>query len=634
MLRPRYWLEAVLTVARTFGVRGAVLRVLHEGRRGLGWFRAAPRHVLPTGDTDLGHVFRVSPDELRSATDPEAGLARAERVLAGSYQVYRWDWRPLPPGEAGWLEHPLTGSRAVDDVAWWRVAHLDPAFGDIKDLWEPARFAWAYDLVRGYVLTGDDRFAAAFHRRLEDFEASSPPFRGPHWACGQEVAIRAVALLYCEANLAGAASSSPEALARVWRLLAASGERVRDAIGYALSQRNNHAISEAVGLILLGSRLRGAHPEAAEWFGTGHRLLERLIREQFATDGWYIQHSFTYLRLALDQCILAERTLRAAGMALSPCAVARLGAAVDLLLAVMEPASGIVPNHGPNDGAFVHPITLAEYRDFRPVVTAASAMWRLPLPADIAADREVLAWLAVEAPAVAPARGDWLRSGRSGWVAARAGETAVFLRAGGYTSRPGHLDPLQLDVRVDGQEIVVDAGTYAYNAPAPWNNGLAGASVHNGPVVDGEEPGLRGPRFLWYRWPTARLISTSAAGGGWDLVAEVPGKARRIVRVRNRRVTVEDTVLAAGAQSAAVNWLLHPEADSTTVECDAGQLEYAGEDSLSGWFSPSYGLRVPSRFVRAVWGPCDNGTLRTVIQRGTDGGTTRGERGTREEALT
>ncbi|MBW3656190.1 MAG: heparinase II/III family protein, partial [Gemmatimonadetes bacterium] len=431
---------------------------------------------------------------------------------------------------------------------------------------------------------------------------------GPHWSCGQETAIRAIALLYAEANL----PHTPG----VAGVLAQSGERIADALGYAVSQRNNHAISEAVGLLALGARFRGQHPRAEAWLRRGRRWVARLVREQFADDGWYVQHSFTYLRLALDQCVAAERALRHEGRALSPAAAARLRAGAELLLTVMEPETGHVPNHGASDGAFVHPITLAEYRDFRPVATAAGALWGLPLPANVAPDRETLAWLGLDTPAAGRPLGDGLRVGTSGWAAARAGGTAVFLRAGRYTSRPGHIDPLHLDVRMDGREVVVDPGTYAYNAPPPWRNGLAGAAAHNGPLVDGLEPGVRGPRFLWYLWPEARLVSAGPAGDGYELVAEIPGTVRRVVRVLPGEVVVDDTVLRPGARQARVFWLLHPDADPGQVQVAGGQTGIAVEGDPAGWFSPGYGVRLPSRFVSAGWDPGRDPRLRTVVRRG------------------
>jgi hypothetical protein len=230
----------------------------------------------------------------------------------------------------------------------------------------------------------------------------------------------------------------------------------------------------------------------------------------------------------------------------------------------------------------------------------------------------VLAWLALDAPPVGPPLGDGLWTGASGWAAVRAGGTAAFLRAGRYSSRPGHLDPLHLDVRFGGREAVVDPGTYAYIAPAPWRNALAGAAVHNGPLVDGREPGVRGPRFLWYLWPDARLRSAVSVEGGYELMAELPGVVRRVVRVLEGEVAVEDTVLRPGAKEAAVCWLLHPDADPAQVEVQDGRSDSAREGAVAGWYSPGYGVRLASRCVRAVWEPARAPSHRTVIRAAAD----------------
>jgi len=600
-LPPRQWPEAALTLLRTFGIRGALLRARHELRLRGNRFRAEPRHRPDADEVPVRSPFRVDGASLAAVTMKDAAVDRADRVVAGFHQAYRWEWRPLPADAAGWLVHPFTGRSRDAFRPWWKTPHLDPDFGDIKDLWEPARFAWVYDLVRGWLVTGDDRYVRAFQEHLSRWYNANPAFRGPHWSCGQETAIRAAALLYAEVNLAGAPCWTQETRARIAEVLAASGERIADAIGYAVSQRNNHAISEAAGLVMLGVRFQGRHPEAGRWLASGRRWLELLVREQFAPDGWYIQHSFTYQRLALDQLVLAERALRAVGQRLSPDAVRRIRAAADLLFAVIDPATGEVPNHGANDGAFVHPVTLAEYRDFRPVLTAVCGTWGIPLPADVPADAEALAWLGLSYPPGGPAMVDGVRTGPSGWAAARVGDTRVFLRAGRYRSRPGHLDPLHLDVRVGGRELVVDPGTFSYNAPPPWRNGLATARVHNGPLVDGAEPGVRGPRFLWYIWPASDLVHTNWDGTSAAMVAEVPGRVRRSVRVTDGSVEVRDEALGGDTGDLSVLWTLHPEADPGAVrvegESRAVETEAGG---VRGWYSPHYARRIPTRCLEVV----------------------------------
>lgn len=597
-LAPRDWPAAASTLARTYGARGLALRAAHETRRALGAFRSSPHHRVDSSPLPPRHPFAVDATTLAAATNRVVALARADRVLAGEYQAYRALWRPLPKGPASW-HHALNGTTVRADLPWWRALPRDDVDVDIKDIWEPARFGWAYDLVRAWLITRDDRYAAAFHHLFAEWSESSPPFQGVHWGCGQEATIRAIALLYAEANLATAPSSDAHAMGRIASVLAATGERVVDAIGHAVSQRNNHGISEAVGLLVIGARFRGTHPKAVAWASRGRRLLERLIAEQFAPDGWYVQHSFNYLRLALDMCVIAQRTLAASSIGLSDESLDRLRAATRLLLAVIDPESGVVPNHGHNDGAFIHPLTVHAYRDYRPCVTAACASFGIALPRNVQPDAETLAWLSSSAPARGDALGDGVRTGSSGWAVARAGGTVVFLRAGRYTSRPGHLDALHVDIRLDGRETIVDAGTFAYHGPLPWRNALAAARIHNGPLLDDVEPGVRGPRFLWLRWPSAMLLRAARDGDALVMVAELEGVARRSVRVTRGHVRVEDTVLGDSAARLVVRWLLHPAADPSIVQVEGGRATVmsARESDVMGWFSPSYGVRLPTRWV-------------------------------------
>ena len=200
--------ESATVLWRTFGWRGLVQRAGFEARRQANAFRAAP---LPVGVVSRASMpdewpFRPNAQRVRETTERDIALQRAARVLAGQHEAYRWTWRPRPTADVEWLIHPDSGFRYAGGDPWWRVAHFDRRAGDIKDVWEPARFAWAYELARGWLVTGDDTFVGALLAGVSTFLRSSPPFRGPHWACGQETAIRAVAWLWAEGACHGAPS--------------------------------------------------------------------------------------------------------------------------------------------------------------------------------------------------------------------------------------------------------------------------------------------------------------------------------------------------------------------------------------------------------------------------------------------
>lgn len=565
---------------RTFGARGLLLRCRHEWRRIRGAFRSRPRYT-PASDAESFDLFNLNRDQLSAVTDAKEAIARGDRVVAGTYQAFRSQWLPLPSAVDEWR------NLAPNQSPWWRIPHTASGGGDVKRLWEPARFAWVYDLVRAYLITRDPSYCASFCHTFHAWLEANPPFMGVQWSCGQETAVRAVALLYAEANFALGKSLEE----KIRLVLAASGERIADAIGYAESQRNNHALSEAAALVLLGLRFRGTHPEALAWRESGERIFVRVASDLFEQDGWYAQHSFTYLRVALEQAILVERGLRADGTSLPQALHRRIRAALRLTLLLVD-ENGDVPNHGSVDGALPHPVCLTGYRDFRPTLYIACALFGEPYPADIAPCPDALCWNRLPAPANGAPREDGIWSGRSGWAVVRREGTQVFLRAGRYRTRPSHIDPLHLDVRIQGHPVIVDAGTYSYVPEPSWPFALDGEEVHNGPSIEGVKMATRGPRFLWWQWPEAAIREVKSADDFVVIRAEVPGIVQRLVRVSAHLVEVEDEALQVG-HPMLVRWLLHPSAAAGQLEINVPTTVYRGTKAIPwGWYAPNYGERV------------------------------------------
>jgi hypothetical protein len=608
-------LGAVRVALESYGAKALRLRAQYEMRRRLGLYQAAPRvqHVSDVQSPGPS-PFDVSLDRIRVAVDQTVAVERADRVASGMHEAYRHEWRSRPATPVAWNVHPLLGTQYPNEP-WWelrRFLSLDPTRGDVKDVWEPARFTWTFDLALGYAVWRDERYAESFWTAVDTFVEGCPPFRGIQWSCGQETSIRALSLLWGERVFAQAQAATPARRARLVDLLAWSGERVADAIEYAISQRNNHGISEAVGLIALGARLTGVHPDADRWLRDGARWLDALVLDQFAEDGWYVQHSLTYLRMALDQCVVGGRVLRLTrGRGLSDAAVARIRAAIALLVELHDPETGDVPNHGANDGSLVLPISTSGYRDFRPSITAAAATFGVALPESFRVSNEASAWLGVDSVMRRPdPRSTRVVAGSSGWLSARRGNARVFVRAGEYQSNPSHIDPAHVDVWIDGKARAVDAGTFRYTAPAPWSNGLSTIAVHNTIDVPSLPAAQKGARFLWLERPSAAVVKTDESADATTIeIRNRTWESRGLTHTR-RCVLTSDAVdifdeIDCGAQTLEVraHWLIPDGVALPTIESTSGastSVVRASETTVEGWRSLFYAERDAARSVTFV----------------------------------
>ena len=111
--------------------------------------------------------------------------AEADEIVDGRVRLFGGSPVPLeltPPGElTHWTEYEKGNAGNPENR------------GDIKFIWEPARFSWAFILGRAYSLTEDERYPEAFWHFFETFTNANPVNEGPNWLSAQEVSFRIVA---------------------------------------------------------------------------------------------------------------------------------------------------------------------------------------------------------------------------------------------------------------------------------------------------------------------------------------------------------------------------------------------------------------------------------------------------------
>jgi len=349
----------VLTKAiRELGVN----KLVHYARYQLGLISGHYRRLTPSRRSNYsGGVglppYAHFPDV--AATQINFTLAQADEIHRGTIRLFGGDTLPLNL-EAGALhEH-------------WTTLEKMPLNEDIKFIWEIGRFGWAITLARAYAFSGDDTYARDFWEKTLQFLKIHQPNLGRQWQSAQEVAIRLMALVFCDRVLAAAPSSTQENRTRLRQAVAEHAQRIPPTLVYARAQNNNHLLSEAAGLFTAGFYLPD-HPQAEQWRRMGWRWLNWGFQNQIDEFGTYIQHSVNYHRLMLQLALFTDHLRRASGWRDWPAAtVERLAAATRWLWALTDPETGWAPHLGADDGAYIFSLTSLPHDDFRPVVDAAA----------------------------------------------------------------------------------------------------------------------------------------------------------------------------------------------------------------------------------------------------------------------
>ncbi|NBX35415.1 hypothetical protein EBR16_08685, partial [bacterium] len=261
--------------------------------------------------------------------------------------------------------------------------------------------------------------------------------------------------------------------------------RIRAHLGYALSQQNNHGISESLGLFTAGALWPGL-PASAAWRDQGLETLFPQVDALVAPeDGGFSQHSSNYHRLFLQLMTWAEVVLAAEGGSLPPRTRARVGLATGFLANLLEP-DGTVPRYGADDSADLFPLSGLAPGDFRPAVVAAQALFLGERPSAGPWDEAALLLVGpMPLSARAAVGGGRISCPASGVGLLRHPRGTAFFRApmrAPWRHRPSQADQLHVSLRWEGEWLAEDVGTYTYAGEGPDDFGSA--LHHNVVTVD------------------------------------------------------------------------------------------------------------------------------------------------------
>jgi asparagine synthase (glutamine-hydrolysing) len=487
----------------------------------------------------------------------------ADLILNGEFPFFgRTRALGYPPG---WDRDPLSGNQ-WPAIHWSLIDEFSA--GDVKLTWEASRFGWAYTLTRAYVRSRDERYPQAFWQLFEDWMEHHPPNLGIHWKCGQEVASRAMAICFAAYAFADSPATNARRVAQMVAALAVHARRIEAHTAYARSQKNNHGLSEGVGLWTIGLLFPELR-EARVWRAHGKRIIEAETRRQVYADGSYVQHSMNYHRVLLQLLAWAIRLGDRSDDPLDKDCRDALRRSVAFFDALVDKQSGHTPNCGANDGALVLPLSDCSFPDMRPAVQNAARVAEMQRPLAAGPWDEEMVWLngieALSAEATRPvASCADLNATQGGFYTMHGTDSWIMLRAAQFEDRPSHADQLHVDLWWRGENILCDAGTYSYNPDRDFLTSFSSTRHHNTVLIDGLDQMTRLIRFLWADWADAR---TRRYGGGAKSPCVLEGEhtgyrkvgvlhRRAVMHLGTDRWVIVDDLTGSGRHRARLHWLM------------------------------------------------------------------------------
>lgn len=576
-------------------------------------------------------------------------IQEANKLLSGELQYFSHEYHKtgFPPN---WHKDPITNYQLPIGLHWSQIS--DDSTADIKFIWEPNRFAFVYPLVRAYTITQDEKYPQAFWQLIQNWADHNPPNTGANWKDGQEIALRLMAWTFGFYAFIHSPSTTNLQISQFAQLVAAQTERIYKNIGYAISTRSNHTISEAFGLWMTGL-LFPELKDSEKYLALGKRLLEEEAKKQIFPDGSYAMYSLNYHRFILHLYLYAIQlselnhdnpSLRAAlfaakqshkqargllrtgehrprndGIGFSDELRESISRSIEYLSHLIDPATGYMPVYGSNDGALVLPLNNCDFTDYRPLLQLGSVIITGQPIFEPGAWNEDVYWLCgIESLS----QRERVSEGRvresfpqGGTYILRNTNSRAILRCTDFTSRPSHADQLHMDLWMGSHNIAIDAGTYLYSGAGIWRNGLARTSAHNTVTVDGKDQMTMVSRFTWTNWAKGNVLKHTddlwqGEHNGYNPVRH----QRTVIVLEGDRWLVIDDLEANEPHRCTLHWLLndvpftqnknslHLKYEASTYKIQTGLTNGEGKfsviranaNSTYGWRSRYYGHKEPA----------------------------------------
>ncbi|MBI4994749.1 alginate lyase family protein [Candidatus Peregrinibacteria bacterium] len=503
-----------------------------------------------------------------------------------------------------------SGPRKLGKNIDWQNLWPD-AEKDIKNVWELSRFQFLPNLIKVYEIHNDERYALEAKNLISGWILKNPLGQGKNWQCTMETAIRACNFALAWYFLRESPSWKNENFQKTFLTsIAEHGKFILRNLEYGLICNNNHFLADITGLFFLGT-LFPQFSEARKWKAIAMHEFENEIQKQIYEDGVDFEASIPYHRLVCEFLGASALLAEANEIYFSQDFLKRLEKMFEFAWYYTKP-NGMAPQIGDND-------------DGRLFILEDFYSWERR-------DHSHLFWIAAK---LFPLNNKFIQEQREQQKTSRGFNFSriyimrkndfyciVDCGEGGQDGNAGHAhnDTLSFELNINGEDFIIDPGTYVYTSDPNARNHFRSTRMHNTVMIDNEEINrfrkdtvfsMRSDAFVQInKWDSDEMKDCLDAQHNGYKRLKNSVIHRRVFDFDKKNATLKITDNFMGKGEHALSFYFHF-APGTEVKKIGGKIEafkngvkiemqlpeQIAENAVihDDEVSPSYGVKIPSK---------------------------------------
>lgn len=487
---------------------------------------------------------------------------------------------------------------------------------DIRNVWELSRFHYLVPLALAFYKTGDQKYLLKWQNLITDWIENNPVYYGPNWVLAMEVAIRASNWIFSYEIIKSKltiSESDNNFLAKFYTSLLEHGVFIFNNLEYA-PIKSNHYLSDIIGLIYLGLVFSETN-QGTKWLHFAVRAIQQEMKDQVYSDGVDYELSIAYHRYKTELFLWGSWLLKLNNICLEEEFWQQLKKMIDFTQSYTK-TNGLAPQIGDSEDSRLHLIWENYYNWEK-----RSHLALLKLSVYVLGDEgnhEKDSGLVKTFPQagfyIIKDKDFFLVTGRN---------KACYGKGGSHT----HNDLLSFELNYQGEDFIIDPGTYCYTSNYQVRNKFRSTRAHNTVMVDEAEQDIFGkdPFFIEQKAQlmikeikeTSNEVAVTINHNGYQrLVQPLIHQRKFILDKITKNLTIEDSFEGEGRHCLEWNFHLAPDVKLWLKEqgnkSDFRDIVLLGRKNklllmtppslncaiIEDEVSPSYGIKIPAKTIR------------------------------------